>query len=367
MDNHAGAAAVRAAVERIQAERKDWQGVGLMAIEHLETGACGVVLVPADAPVPDWSQELCSNIAPWLTQEDFLLPNVLWRWHADLSSRPDERWTEWTNLLRRHCPAALAASLPRASRQLAVGHGFVVRAPRPAAGDDLLGRLVAWALPWQELPPTSCENGAGGRNQTRVCASWLNPPGLVRMWTVDAALGAAGLDPEKGGRDPETRLREGGMVQWGVLVAWPSAIDVLVGFLLAQADAMDCAGGPTGPLMVRRHEVRLNQAQRRALALAIACARVEPIRREDSQSERCRLAIKWFTLNRESHVSPDELRRLDFPGLSAEWCNAAVRENPAGCSVGSLVGVLTKLTAEQLRKDVSKAVASAAPRSTRSK
>ncbi len=52
MDNRAGAAAVRVAVERIQAERKDWQDVGLMAIEHLESGACGVVPVPADAPEP---------------------------------------------------------------------------------------------------------------------------------------------------------------------------------------------------------------------------------------------------------------------------------------------------------------------------
>jgi hypothetical protein len=231
MDNHAGAAAVRAAVERIQAERKDWQGVGLMAIEHLESGACGVVLVPSDAPAPNWSQELLSSIGPWERHEDLTLVTWLQRWHNDLSSRPDERWTEWTNLLRRHCPTALVESLPRASRQLAVGRGFGVHALPPAAADDLLGRLVAWALPWTVMTLKTGE---------RSCCHLNGPPVLTRLWTFEAVMGA-------GGRDRKARLDAGGLHQWGLLAAWPSATDVVVAFLLAQADAMPRPAQATFP------------------------------------------------------------------------------------------------------------------------
>ena len=231
MDNHAGAAAVRAAVERIQAERKDWQGVGLMAIEHLVSGACGVVLVPADVPAPDWSRHLLERAPCWEQHEDVSLVPWLKRWHADLSSRPDERWTEWANLLRRHCTSALIASLPEPSRQVAVRHGLEVHALPPAAGDDLLGRLVAWALPWQELTMPR-KDGGEGRKRTRACTSWVSQPGLVRSWTQEASMGAAGLTRLE-------RLRAGGLHQWGILSAWPSAIDVLVAFLVAQADSME--------------------------------------------------------------------------------------------------------------------------------
>ncbi len=214
---------MRAAVERIQAERKDWQGVGLMAIEHLESGACGVVLLPSDVPAPDWSEHLLERAPGWEQHEDVSLVTWLQRWYADLSSRPDERWTEWTNLLRRHCPATLVASLPPASRQLAARRGFDVHALPPAAGDDLLGRLVAWALPWTVLNLETAE---------RACCHWIGPAGLTRLWTREASMGAAGLTHQE-------RVGAGGLYQWGILAAWPSAIDVLVAFLVAQADSME--------------------------------------------------------------------------------------------------------------------------------
>jgi hypothetical protein len=148
-----------------------------------------------------------------------------------MSSRPDERWTEWTNLLRRHCPTALVESLPRASRQLAVGRGFGVHALPPAAADDLLGRLVAWALPWTVMTLKTGE---------RSCCHLNGPPVLTRLWTFEAVMGA-------GGRDRKARLDAGGLHQWGLLAAWPSATDVVVAFLLAQADAMPRPAQATFP------------------------------------------------------------------------------------------------------------------------
>ena len=49
---------LRNAAEQINAQRSAWDGVGFMAIENLETGACGLVLVPKGTPRPNWSKEL---------------------------------------------------------------------------------------------------------------------------------------------------------------------------------------------------------------------------------------------------------------------------------------------------------------------
>ena len=157
------------------------------------------------------------------------------------------------------------------------------------------------------------ENGAGGRNQTRACASWLSQPGLVRMWTADAALGAAG-------RDPETRLSEGGMVQWGVLAAWPSAIDVLVGFLLAQADAMEaCADDPVAaPKPVRwARKLRPLSKDRRSVVLVAVhqCFVRDSAKPERERPGRAaqRAAFDWALRNQGIDTMPF------LKTLSADW------------------------------------------------
>jgi hypothetical protein len=343
MDNHSGAAAVRAAVERIQAERKDWQDVGLMAIEHLESGACGVVLVPSDAPEPNWSQQLLPSIGLWEKCEDVTLVTWLQRWYADLSSRPDERWTEWTNLLRRHCPATLVASLPSASRQLAVGHGFGVHALPPAAGNDLLGRLVAWALPWQELTMPR-RDGGEGRKRTRACASWVSQPGLVRSWTRDASMGAAGLTRLE-------RLRSGGLHQWGILAAWPSAIDVLVGFLLAQADAMEaCTDDPVAaPKPVRRQPKWRPLSKDRRHVVLVAVSEVMKQGSVDAVrpgKDRQEAAYRWAQSNRNQPVH-DALARIRADWLPSWFLDCLRAEEGTSLTAGSLLGQVKDLTAFQ--------------------
>ena len=295
---------MRAAVERIQAERKDWQGVGLMAIEHLESGACGVVLVPSDVPAPDWSRQLLERAPGWEQHEDVSLVSWLKRWHADLSSRPDERWTEWTNLLRRHCPATLVASLPPASRQLAARRGFDVHALPPAAGDDLLGRLVAWALPWTVLNLETAE---------RACCHWIGPAGLTRLWTREASMGAAGLTHQE-------RVGAGGLYQWGILAAWPSAIDVLVAFLLAQADAMEaCTDDPVAaskPMRGARKLRPLSKDRRSVVLVAVHQCFVrgsaKPERERPGRAAQ-RAAFDWALKNQGIDTMPF------LKTLSADW------------------------------------------------
>lgn len=226
MDNGNSAAhQVREAAERIRQEQQAWQGVGLMAVENLETGACGVVLVPADVPRPDWSEELRYGAPGWDQGEDVALAAWLSRWYAGMDTPSTANWQKLENLLNLHCPAALVSSMPEPGRRLRVRHGLGVHA-LPAAEDrpGLLARLVAWAARWEGL---ALPDG------TRACASWLNPSNVLRTWPpVAAAMGARG-------RTREERLTAGGMHEWGLLIAWPSVVDLVVAFLLAQADAME--------------------------------------------------------------------------------------------------------------------------------
>ncbi len=344
MDNQAAAAAVRAVVERIQAERKDWDGVGLMAVEHLETGACGVVLVPVDAPAPDWSQALLDGAPGWERDEDVSLVPWLKRWHADLSSRPDGRWTEWTNLLRRHCPAALVAGLPEPVRQVAVRHGLDVHALPPTAGDDLLGRLVAWALPWTVLNLET----AG-----RACCHWVGPEGLTRLWTRDASMGAAG-------RTQQDRVGAGGLCEWGILAAWPSAIDVLVGFLLAQADAMEaCVDDPVAaPKPVRgAWKLRpLSKDRRHVVLVAVHEALTGKTEKVRPGQDRQRDAYEWALRSGALNV------HAALAGISLDWCptwflDRLREEHGTALTVADLLGTATK-TVEAFATDVRKGMKS---------
>lgn len=225
MDNgNSAARQVREAAERIRQEQQAWQGVGLMAVENLETGACGVVLVPADVPRPDWSGELRDGAPGWDQGEDVALAAWLSRWYASMDTPPTANWQKWENVLNLHCPAALVSSMPEPGRLLHVRHGLGVHALPPAEDrPGLLARLVAWATAWEEL---ALPDG------TRACASWLNPANALRAWLpVAAAMGARG-------RTRAERLKAGGMHEWGLLIAWPSVVDLVVAFLLAQADEM---------------------------------------------------------------------------------------------------------------------------------
>ena len=82
MANHDDAA-LRQAADRIIAERQRWEGVGLLAIENLETGACGLLLVPASVPAPDSSEELRIGAPGWEQHEDVSLAQWLRRWARD--------------------------------------------------------------------------------------------------------------------------------------------------------------------------------------------------------------------------------------------------------------------------------------------
>jgi hypothetical protein len=136
---------------------------------------------------------------------------------------PDTRWGELLNLLALHVPRALVTAMPAATRSLACGHGMGVHTLPPAQdADPLLGRLVAWLLPWERLAV-----GEG----VDACAYWLPQRGVSRTWTGTALHGA-------GGRTRDERVAAGGMIEWGVLACWPSVLDAVVAFLLAQAEAL---------------------------------------------------------------------------------------------------------------------------------
>lgn len=224
MANHDDAA-LRQAADRIMAERPRWEGVGLLVLENLDTGACSIVLIPADAPRPDWTDELL-HAGGWDRHEDLNLATWLQRWGAAIGADGTmRRWGEWTNLLHLHVPTALVAAMPAAQRRLACGHGLGVHAAPPVQGaSELLGRLVAWLLPWERL-------AVGDGRQ--ACAHWLGPRAVLQQWR------AIGLVHGAGGRTAAERTAGGGLVEWGVLAAWPSTIDAVVAFLLAQADGLD--------------------------------------------------------------------------------------------------------------------------------
>ena len=173
--------ALRTAAERIMAVRPQWEGIGLFIIENLETGACGMALVPADATPPDWSQALVDQEPGWDRHEDVHLATGLGRrWYRHLADAlPDTRWGELLNLLALHVPRALVTAMPAATRSLACGHGMGVHTLPPAQdADPLLGRLVAWLLPWERLAVawtparTGCRSGASrGPGRARRCTA----------------------------------------------------------------------------------------------------------------------------------------------------------------------------------------------------
>lgn len=347
MANHDDAA-LRQAADRIMAERQRWEGVGLLVLENLDTGACSIALVPAGAPRPDWTDELLRAGGGWDRHEDLNLATWLQRWGAAVGADGTmRRWGEWMNLLHLHLPTALVAAMPAAPRRLACGHGFGVHAAPPMHGaSELLGRLVAWLLPWERL-------AVGDGRQ--ACALWLGPPAVQRQWQ------ATGLAHGAGGCTAAEREAAGGLVEWGVLAAWPSAVDAVVAFLLAQADApgaTPAAQAPAGPGATRRTASKpLNQAEARLVAFAVVVAREPAIARADSQSAQCTSVLKWIEKHGEHHVPADELRTVRYEGLPLGWLDRAAREFPAGCSVAKLARWSTKLSSGQFRSDISKALA----------
>ena len=348
-------AALRTAAERIMAVRADWEGVGLFAIENLDTGACGLVLVPADATPPDWSQALVDQEPGWDRHEDLHLSTWLSRrWYRHMTDAPPTtRWSELLNLLALRVPRSLVTAMPAATRPLACGYGFGVHAlpPSPDA-DPLLGRLVAWLLPWERLehpgvPP--------------MCGYWLPQQGVSRSWQTVALHGA-------GGRTLAERIAAGGMQEWDVLACWPSVIDAVTAFLLAQADTLP-APQPlaSAPVLPRPRKGRpLNQGQRRLVALAVVAGREPAIAREAVQAAQCASAVEWIGKHSGDHVPADELRGLRFDGLPPAWCDLAAQQHPAGVALADLAGWNSTLTKAQFRGDVAKALAECrAPRAPR--
>ena len=369
---------LRNAAARINAERSGWDGVGFMAIENLETGAFGLVLVPKGTPRPDWSKELqdagnawheVQPVAPvedaspgnevqpvallenaWERYEDQQLAQWLRRrWGADLTT--DDRFPELMNLLKLHLPAALVAKLPAPSRGLACGRGFNAHTVKPAAlSADLRARLVAWLIPWERTLFVE------GR---QVCAWWHTlPAGVSLMWNPVEALHGAD------GRSCEEREAAGGMVQWGLITGWSSVIDAVVAYLLAMADTLDAAGAtpmvPASdapnekPQRAKKPET-LTQAKGRLIVFALASSR-EPQIAVLIGTPRDELVLEWVKAHASDHISASVLRALKFDGLPAEWLDLAARDYPAGCSVADLASLRDKTSAAQFRSDVTKAL-----------
>jgi hypothetical protein len=338
---------LRNAAARINAERSAWDGVGFMAIENLENGACGLVLVPKGTPRPNWSKELQDASPGWERYEDQQLAQWLpRRWGADLTT--DDRFPELMNLLKLHLPAALVAKLPAPSRGLACGRGFAVHTVPPAAlTDDLLARLVAWLSPWQ--PMVVDPDG-------RYACNWWDgiPAGTSRMWhPCSCVFGAAG-------RTNDERIAATGAIQWGLVTGWSSAIDAVVAYLLAMADTLDAAPiAPAGDALNEKPQraktsQTLTQAQGRLIAFALASSR-EPQIASLIGAARDELVLKWVKEHAKEHIPATELRALKFDGLPAEWLDLAARDYPAGCSVADLASLRDNLTAKRFRSDVAKA------------
>jgi hypothetical protein len=327
--------ALRNAAERINAERSAWDGVGFMAIENLETGACSLVLVPKGTPRPNWSKELqdagnawheVQPVAPvedaspgnevqpvallenaWERYEDQQLAQWLRRrWGADLTT--DDRFPELMNLLKLHLPAAMVAKLPAPSRALACGRGFNAHTVKPAAlSADLRARLVAWLIPWERTLFVE------GR---QVCAWWHTlPAGVSLMWNPVEALHGAD------GRSCEEREAAGGMVQWGLVTGWSSVIDAVVAYLLAMADTPEAAprlaaGAATKEKLTptKGMPARLSKDRRHVVLVAVhevAMGTKEKARpgtlRQDSAFN---WASNWKTVNIRTHLA----------SASRDWC-----------------------------------------------
>jgi hypothetical protein len=300
--------ALRNAAERINAERSAWDGVGFMAIENLETGACGLVLVPKGTPRPNWSKELQDASPGWERHEDLQLAQWLPRcWGADLTT--DDRFPELMNLLKLHLPAALVAKLPAPSRGLACGRGFAVHTvPAAALTGDLLARLVAWLSPWQ--PMVVDPDG-------RYACNWWDgiPAGTSRMWhPCSCVFGAAG-------RTNVERIAATGAIQWGLITGWSSVIDAVVAYLLAMADTPEAAPSlPAGAATkekltpTKRMPARLSKDRRHVVLVAVyevAMGTKEKARPGTLRQDAAFIwASNWKTLNIRNHLA----------SASRDWC-----------------------------------------------
>jgi hypothetical protein len=341
---------LRNAAARINAERSGWDGVGFMAIENLETGACGLVLVPKGTPRPNWSKELQDASPGWERHEDVQLAQWLPRcWGADLSM--GDRFPELMNLLNRHIPARLLAQLPAPSRRLACGYGLGLHAlPAVAGSSELLGRLVEWLQPWERLVVDPA--GRKWAHHLHAC-----PCAGLRMWNPTCCgMGA-------GGHTSGDRIAATGALEWGLIAGWSSVIDAVVAYLLAMADTLDAAGAvlsaPAGDALNEKPQraktsQTLTQAQGRLIAFALASSR-EPQIAVLIGTPRDELVLEWVKAHASDHISASVLRALKFDGLPAEWLDLAARDYPAGCSVADLASLRDNLTAKRFRSDVAKA------------
>ena len=343
---------LRNAVARINAERSAWDGVGFMAIENLETGACGLVLVPKGTPRPDWSKELQEQsagnawyedqqpVAPvenaWERHEDVQLAQWLPRcWGADLTT--DDRFPELMNLLKLHLPAALVAKLPAPSRGLACGRGFAAHTVKSAPlSDDLRARLVAWLLPWKRMVVGE------GRH---VC-SWYHalPAGVSLMWNPVEALHGAD------GRSREEREAAGGMVQWGLIAGWSSVIDAVVAYLLAMADTLDAAGAapsvPAGDATKsrrRRKQPPLSKARCHVVLVAVfEKVKWNKVDAAPPTALRQQAAFTWALENKASEVIA-VVRNLGNTWVPSWWIDCLVQKHSKGLLVSDLLhGVKTE-------------------------
>lgn len=340
---------LRNAAARINAERSAWDGVGFMAIENLETGACGLVLVPKGTPRPNWSKELQDVGNAWHEVQPVALLENAWEryedqqlvqwlpkhWGADLTT--DDRFPELMNLLKLHLPAALVAKLPAPSRGLACGRGFAAHTVKSAPlSDDLRARLVAWLLPWKRMVVGE------GRH---VC-SWYHalPAGVSLMWNPVEALHGAD------GRSLEEREAAGGMAQWGLITGWSSAIDAVVAYLLAMADTLDAAcallstpagGAPQEARTPTQGEPRHLSKDRRHVVL-VAVHEVATGAREKGRPCQARqdAAFSWasnnLTLNIRNHLA----------SASSDWCpqwfvDRICKKYSVAVTVEDLLGVCT--------------------------
>jgi hypothetical protein len=308
--NESERSALRNAAERINAERSAWDGVGFMAIENLETGACGLVLVPKGTPRPNWSKELQDASPAWERYEDQQLAQWLpRRWGADLTT--DDRFPELMNLLKLHLPAALVAKLPAPSRRLACGRGFAVHTVPPAAlTDDLLARLVAWLSPWQPMVVDT---------DGRYACNWWDgiPAGTSRMWhPCSCVFGAAG-------RTNVERIAATGAIQWGLITGWSSVIDAVVAYLLATADTLDAAPRvPAGDAPTEERTrisgalIRLTKARRHVVLVAVHGVVTRTSNKNQPTAERQRAAHEWACDNKGKDV------RYELASAHAVWCPA---------------------------------------------
>jgi hypothetical protein len=300
--------ALRDAAEQINAQRSAWDGVGFMAIENLETGACGLVLVPKGTPRPDWSRELQDASPGWERHEDLQLAQWLPRgWGADLSI--GDRFPELMNLLNRHIPARLLAQLPAPSRHLACGYGLGVHAlPAVAGSSELLGRLVAWLQPWERLVVDPA-----GRNWAHHLLAC--PCAGLRMWNpACCGMGASG-------RTSEERIAATGALEWGLIAGWSSVIDAVVAYLVAMADTMEAAPSlPAGDVTKEKHTRiqgrlrRLSKDRRHVVLVAVHEVATRTRDKAPPGKTRQETAYKWAHDNKQLDI------RTHLASASSVWC-----------------------------------------------